>query len=1650
MTRTLALPVLALVVLSLGCMERRDPINRVQANAVAKSFFVGEDLVDISDDPEFYMRATIIDVGYGTAQEFMVAPYGLQISRIKWEIAEDSLNARLAYERIPGTDSKGNMVDGAAPLTSTTVKCYGPGDGVDGGAAEPVCKTSNDGQVVASYRIQSHFDIKRAYNPTTGEPLDVIEENTTDRPWYQREYFRVDWSSNLTTSAYDFDVLAYGGMIGAFEYEPLAYAVLDPNDDNAPHFDAEQGYFDVTTKAFAKPLEIDISSLGWGLNTIPACWLPGYFAGGTEPYGNCNPSEITVRHSYRRVVDTDYQPSDEDGLRFQAFGGISRQARIGFERRYGQVDARWYRFLERYNVWERSHYYDDPEAMTGPIPCATEDTSVTPTGDPQVDVNRDTDGNGTADECEEVTARTQAAGSRCDYFTQKCTLPFVMRQTRTLPFYFGGSDDADLFEATDWAMQEWDNALRAAVQVARLVECRKTSSDCDPMFPMWTGQHEDYQDAARIQREFVACERQKGWGAEECLQVIDALVEELASERGASSDAAAVANARAMAPVLKLPHIFVMCHNPVVVGDHPACGAAGLKVRLGDIRYHQVTNLPHPMTNSPWGVMFPTGDPLTGEVVAASINIFGQVTDFAAQRFADYVRLANGELKPEEVTDGKYITDYVQASKLTAGGLTNFTMRKEEVTARVAAATKLDPSTVADLLKTTPEPQVAQALAGLRQDTSDVAVTAEAASTYQAEVLARMGQARGTPTEAKLLNSPMLQLAAVPGSTPIAGGMLSAASPLSMNNPRIRADLKRMRERGLSARGACVVAEAPEPTSTTGFADIMARKFPAVQGETKEQTQARWESMFRYIRRRYHYSILAHEMGHGVGLEHNFVASAGALHYWPQYWQLRTRNGAVTQECTDAVSDGSTCVGPRYFDPITEDERKGMLWMWQTGSIMDYPGDQAQDVIGLSIYDYAAVRMFYTDTVAVYTSPDITETSSIGGGLINDMDSFGGIAGLTYSRGSGDANSQFHYSQLQSMFGVLHGCYPASPREPSWWRRDVDGEFDPLLDGQIVSVDGTPTKCRQMPVDYVGWNDLRQPPGTVGGVGYQRAKGPSVLDMPGGSTRVRVNYHFASDRWADSGNASVFRHDSGADPYEFVQFLINTHEDNHIFDNYRRGRTAFSVRASADRSFQRYNEKISGITSGMGFYGRWIEGKAPQMGYGAQSLWALYAGSFLKDNVIAASLAFDHFARQMSRPEDGDHYKITGDPVLRSMNDADGSTYQKTAEVTIPTGVQGILRDVSYAGHPIENALDETKGEYAVDYPLVAGSYYDKINAIIHLSISEDRFISQSRGDFYDARFRSSGVPDLFTDGYRRLIANALVNDRSILAPQLQADASGKVLVDEQMRPTKPMGWTSWWPKSGPVHCFSSQGRNLCQTPSGVELDPDLPASTVPLDPEFGWEMQKFVIAWVLSYVPANWQAQWTDMLKIYRLGPETTPAFENRIEWQDPISGDLYYARTYGKECLFGTDAACTGGKMVERGIAARVLEYANELAGKGFLLDPTRVVDGLACDGGGQYPAGYTKFGRPCLKRQPDDGSLYAGGAIVLSDPSVCQISGSFCQVMPTCDRSVQPDCTPLDVGDNRFAQELKYYKSVPDYLWESLVQFGLGDPHELGLYP
>ncbi|MBW2457923.1 MAG: hypothetical protein JRI68_25685, partial [Deltaproteobacteria bacterium] len=173
-----------------ACAEQRQPINRVQPDALAKSFFVG-DLENRDDNPEFYLHTTVVDVAVGANSDGLITSTdGQPTVRVRFEITEDLLLARLTYELIEATDFKG-------------------------------AKNTPDGQLVAAFEIEKHFDIRRDYNAATGEELNIVVENETDRPWYQRSYFRVNWSRNLITDAYSLDTLAQIGIWYGVKWDPV-------------------------------------------------------------------------------------------------------------------------------------------------------------------------------------------------------------------------------------------------------------------------------------------------------------------------------------------------------------------------------------------------------------------------------------------------------------------------------------------------------------------------------------------------------------------------------------------------------------------------------------------------------------------------------------------------------------------------------------------------------------------------------------------------------------------------------------------------------------------------------------------------------------------------------------------------------------------------------------------------------------------------------------------------------------------------------------------------------------------------------------------------------------------------------------------------------------------------------------------------------------------------------------------------------------------------------------------------------------------------------------------------------------------------------------------------------------------------------------
>jgi hypothetical protein len=328
----------------------------------------------------------------------------------------------------------------------------------------------------------------------------------------------------------------------------------------------------------------------------------------------------------------------------------------------------------------------------------------------------------------------------------------------------------------------------------------------------------------------------------------------------------------------------------------------------------------------------------------------------------------------------------------------------------------------------------------------------------------------------------------------------------------------------------------------------------------------------------------------------------------------------------------------------------------------------------------------------------------------------------------------------------------------------------------------------------------------------------------------------------------------------------------------------------------------------------------------------------------------------------------------------------------------------------MENALADDKGEYDSEYTINVGAYYDKAWAPMLMTESVDNFISDSRRDFLDGRYRAVSMADLFPDGYRRWLGDDLTGDDEIKGARVAAN-NGRPTVDAQQYPTQGLGYVSWW-KPSPEVCFQSQNSLDC----GVT-----PANSMVIDPQVGWEQQKFLIAMTLMYLPENAQQTWLDQMGIWELGADADPGFENRIELRLP-EGKTYVAKTFGKETIFG--------KSVQRGIAARMLQYANELVEKAYETDPGQDVDG---DGSPDW-------------RVP---KYTAGKAIVKYDPTLAAIlpDGNINPAgRPGCNAGDNSQCT---CSANRACILLQKYSELPFFMRQAMRDYGLAHPSMKGIY-
>lgn len=365
-----------------ACAQDLPVIDTVQPNYVQKSDILGR---------EWYLRVTTVDTHFTNAQSFPGSMGSL--ARGVFDVQENTLFFYRTYEFLAGSeayaqksdtdtplrDAAGNLVQHAVPQDYQKVRCTADAECHAGarcanGSRADAWKDEGDwqgfcvnlgqqyvyrGAPVLAMPISSHFDIAFTYSPATGEKTNRRVENTTDRKWYDREFMRVDWGNNQVMS-YDAD--PFSGVVAASLFAGDSVAGPDGfqmgedvrcpgNASTCAGPISVQKFFSFTNR---KILQAAMASPDGGATQVPACFFYPWYIGGVY---DCASEEFTARFFFLEVPrfaepERRYVAREMDDVELQKFG-FFRSERAVYDIQFGNIFSNEVRRAIRHRTWDK-------------------------------------------------------------------------------------------------------------------------------------------------------------------------------------------------------------------------------------------------------------------------------------------------------------------------------------------------------------------------------------------------------------------------------------------------------------------------------------------------------------------------------------------------------------------------------------------------------------------------------------------------------------------------------------------------------------------------------------------------------------------------------------------------------------------------------------------------------------------------------------------------------------------------------------------------------------------------------------------------------------------------------------------------------------------------------------------------------------------------------------------------------------------------------------------------------------------------------------------------------------------------------------------------------------------------------------------------
>lgn len=1356
MNRLFRSSLLAATTMVMVACQQPTVVDRTQPNYTKKSELL---------DGVWYMQQSIVDSAK-TPNGAATVGFGGKMEKIRFEIQEDMLVAYRAYEIVPGADPR---VDREKSTLGKVVFQDG---------------RPYKGNPVFAYKISSHFDRQRQYNASTGEQSNVLMEDTQDRPWYERDYMRVEWAANILKN--NDTNCAIAGTFSPFEQclggnATLFRYITDRDQQQGDQAFVEQRnaagkltYFDFTSQAIVDPASIYYEGYG----NLPLCLF--------NPMEDCESVDVRVRTSVLRVdesVTNDYEPLVYNDRLEKKFG-FFRQEAYSYSKDYYYTYTGQQFFAMRHNIWQKSH-----DAAGNVIPV-----------------------------------------------TQRAVKPIVYYMTANTPAYLEPAASRHLATAQGMDPEQtieasWDKAYRRTVAVPRGIE------------------------AADV------------------------------------------------------PQMFYVCESPVREGSPAACGPAGTYARIGDLRYNII---PYVEQNS--GGLLGLGpsamDPETGMVVHAAANIYGLGLDTWAGSSQQIIDVVSGELSLSKLITGQDVKDYVFANlsptdprRPSTGPWSSQQALSSEGTRPMSSFANLD-----GRLKTLAE-------------TWRVAGTLPKAKENRRATVESLVKLNPSLQE-ELVNLPEVRIA-VQSLTTNAGFKAklqtdsafyrTVARNLLLGVDPIETAIKSSRNTPNPLIG-CFFEYSYDDEDYVGLAKRKLAQQNALvvtyKGQGKNDAEAlslAKADIYNSIRREAYRSITEHEIGHTLGLMHNFIASADALNFHDGYWDLRKETIGVNVGGRRVLA-----VTPQnMLDASKQNQHQidASLYEYQYSSIMDYGARVNSQNRGTGKYDDAAILFAYgggfepgwvevfNELRGDFGQPNITipldnqaRVFTMRGAHVEIP-----LAQVEhYTPASIFYTDKYHYSTLPFHFA------------------DQGSSFEAMLDQGITRMQNRSfRKWSEMSVVYdrieSALKDYNLSQDGLAENDYARARLIIAKARTGGPVPVEVPYMFCSD-YEVGANLLCNRNDQGADVFEMTTKWMERFNQSYVFSNFRRDRLQYSPANVASGKFNRYLGNIPNVYQQWLFniyqFAKYYQLTPEEMDkfYGlGDPIWQNYWTMAVVDST-------NLLMQQLSIPSAGYHGKKTdGSWEYVPSGDPQNRRYDAAAEADLKTRLaqpaNGGYSDIVYVprgpGRSMFTVYD-TFGYDSFNRVNEAGHFWDVYAALLALSTSETNFLGVDRGS--DALRYSLPYYTTFNLEMAPLFSNYWSENTPYFAPQLAKQADGTALIQLPTFVQAQSFVPGFVYPPAPVTPVDGSGAPMV-------MSKVLPVST--------WTARFYAQFLSMAYFTANYNLEFANFNQVFRLGSgdnlTPSPGF-TVVTYEDPFGGGYIYAAL--KKDV-GTDSA--GANMVERGALYR-----------------------------------------------------------------------------------------------------------------------------------